>query len=348
MRMLQPPNHQATCVDDDQRQDLMQQWKEKALQTFVSSFEKNKSKVFCKNVSNAEVLKRQRELLDIYRRAGDLSTKLSAQNVQMKIYFYDELINFTGNKFAIGSEEMEPHRSMHLEEDDHRCDDRQIDLCVSPAILAWGDEHGENYDEYKVWAKAVVWIDVDNLDGKLRKEQMMAAKAKQMAEQHDSKNSLPSPSQIILIPDDEEELLIKKSSSVVNKKDHIPIEDQAGAYSIRKFEIASSTAAPESKPRSTSVPASPNLTSSRNGASFTKSAAAEPRPQRANNGPMSSQVNNVAESVPATSAGKAVPAEGSEGKRKRKRSGSPSNEVTLSGTRSKKQKGGDDVGKAKR
>jgi hypothetical protein len=51
---------------------------------------------------------------------------------------------------------MRAHRLHLLDEDDTRLDGKRILLCVQPAILAFGSENAEHYNQHKVWSPAVV------------------------------------------------------------------------------------------------------------------------------------------------------------------------------------------------
>jgi hypothetical protein len=61
--------------------------------------------------------------------------------------------------FRIGDEGVSAHRLHHLDEDDTRLDGEEALLLVQPAILAFGSESAEHYDQHKVWAPAVVLLD---------------------------------------------------------------------------------------------------------------------------------------------------------------------------------------------
>ena len=37
-------------------------------------------------------------------------------------------------------------------------DGRRVQAVIQPAIVAYGNEDGTNYDRHKIWAKAVVWV----------------------------------------------------------------------------------------------------------------------------------------------------------------------------------------------
>lgn len=61
--------------------------------------------------------------------------------------------------FNATSSVMSAHRLHKLDEDDTRLDGKKVLLVVQPAVLAFGDENGESYDQSKVWARANVLVD---------------------------------------------------------------------------------------------------------------------------------------------------------------------------------------------
>jgi hypothetical protein len=56
---------------------------------------------------------------------------------------------------------MSAHRLQQLDEDDERLDGNRILACIQPAVLAFGNESGENYDTSKLWANAVVLVEAN-------------------------------------------------------------------------------------------------------------------------------------------------------------------------------------------
>lgn len=53
---------------------------------------------------------------------------------------------------------MTAHRLHRLDEEDDRLDGREIVAIIQLAVFARGNEDAENYDKWKVWAKAVVLV----------------------------------------------------------------------------------------------------------------------------------------------------------------------------------------------
>ncbi|KAL4745918.1 hypothetical protein BDW72DRAFT_198191 [Aspergillus terricola var. indicus] len=94
------------------------------------------------------------ELLSLYRGAARLALVLWGQRASIATRTLHEL-----PRFRIENEELSAHRLHHLDEDDTRLDGKEALLLVQPAILAFGSESAEHYDQHKVWAPAVVLLD---------------------------------------------------------------------------------------------------------------------------------------------------------------------------------------------
>ena len=107
-----------------------------------------------KKVTNDEALKRHDELFDICKEVGALSYKLWSQKTRMECVFDFD----SETLFDIRSQLMHPHASMLCDHDSTEFNGRCSELCVEPAILAYGNEQGKNYDYYKIWMAATVWI----------------------------------------------------------------------------------------------------------------------------------------------------------------------------------------------
>lgn len=97
---------------------------------------------------------RRKELYEIIRALGELSSSLWKQKVNIVCWGLDR---FQDEPFTVASDLMIAHPAYRLDEGDSRLDGLPVQMVVQPAILAYGNEEGKNYDHYKVWAKAVVW-----------------------------------------------------------------------------------------------------------------------------------------------------------------------------------------------
>ena len=93
-------------------------------------------------------------LIALFERAGDLACQLHGQYVKVRVAFSARELG----AFSVDSSIMEAHTTMDIEQDDHGWDGQRVDLVLQPAIMGYGDERGENYDQSKVWSKAVVYM----------------------------------------------------------------------------------------------------------------------------------------------------------------------------------------------
>ncbi|KAL4995031.1 hypothetical protein BDV10DRAFT_188493 [Aspergillus recurvatus] len=94
------------------------------------------------------------ELQSLYKGAAHLALILWGQRASIAVRTLHEL-----PLFGIENQELSAHRLHHLDEDDTRLDGKEALLLVQPAILAFGSESAEHYDQHKVWAPAVVLLD---------------------------------------------------------------------------------------------------------------------------------------------------------------------------------------------
>jgi hypothetical protein len=103
---------------------------------------------------NADHGKRDQELQRLYHGAGELSLSLWTQRTWMRRYHLSELADFRTDHSMVTA-----HRLHHLDEDDHRLNGKKILAVIQPAIVAFGNEDAEHYNNGKIWAKAVVIVD---------------------------------------------------------------------------------------------------------------------------------------------------------------------------------------------
>jgi hypothetical protein len=120
------------------------------------SFEHSSARALFRDDSSVNPYQRHEELYGLLRDAGELFLGLWTQKVWITTWSVEEL---KGADFRISSKYMEPHVCHGLlDGDDTRLDGRPVSAVIQPAIFAYGNEHGRNYDQHKVWAKAVVFL----------------------------------------------------------------------------------------------------------------------------------------------------------------------------------------------
>ena len=98
--------------------------------------------------------KRESELFSIIQSVGKLSSTLWKQ----KVFISSFPGRHIGQPFQTTSNEPEQHPAQRVGEGDSQVDGRLIQMVVQPAILAFGNEDGKDYDHSKVWAKGIVWL----------------------------------------------------------------------------------------------------------------------------------------------------------------------------------------------
>jgi len=97
-------------------------------------------------------------LVILFEEAGALAMRLWTQRTGIECHFGPQLAK---EQFTVNSPIMQAHPLHKLDDpDDHCLDGRPVKLTLHPAVLRLGTHDAENYDERRVWAKAVVWLDV--------------------------------------------------------------------------------------------------------------------------------------------------------------------------------------------
>ena len=145
--MVDPPNPPESTL-----QASSSQRKEQYYRHIATIFESSDVRVLYRP---CDVAQRHEELLDVMRNIGDLSSSLWKQRVFTVPWGMEK---FRKMQFSVDSRMMTAHPTHGLGDGDARLDGRTVQMVVQPAILAYGNEEGENFDESKVWAKAVVWL----------------------------------------------------------------------------------------------------------------------------------------------------------------------------------------------
>ena len=121
----------------------------------ITKFESSQAQFLYRPSDEAGLLERRTQLLNVFRSIGELTSRLWTQKVYVSTLGLNDL---SKGPFHVDSTLVEAHKSHKLEEKDSSLDGVPIEMVVEPAIVAWGNERGESYDTYKVWAKAVVWM----------------------------------------------------------------------------------------------------------------------------------------------------------------------------------------------
>ena len=153
-------------------------------------------KALLRDLDDEEASVRRAELRGLFERAGNLACQLHGQHVKIRVLLSPQEF---GN-FHVNSKIMEAHTTMDIEEDDHSWDGKPIDLVMHPGLLAYGNESGENYDQFKVWSKAVVWMQKRPV--KSRAMGRISDKAKPSGGPRIKRNASDSRAAVLIIDDD--------------------------------------------------------------------------------------------------------------------------------------------------
>ncbi|KAF7507830.1 hypothetical protein GJ744_009994 [Endocarpon pusillum] len=147
--MVDPPEHESKTQPENFQEARRR--KEAYYHYATDLFEEYARVIFRKT----DTVRRREELFGIIQGAGELFSSLWKQKTFIETRLSD---HYRQKAFDITSDQIEAHPALHLEEGDAKMDGSPIEMVVQPAVLAWGNEEGEDYDKYKVWAKAVVWL----------------------------------------------------------------------------------------------------------------------------------------------------------------------------------------------
>ncbi|KAL4958912.1 uncharacterized protein BDV14DRAFT_206163 [Aspergillus stella-maris] len=144
--LLQAPDHKGAS--------FLQERMDKICRSLATDFLSGPARTLMQPAKNSsETTQRQQELQALYTQASRLALSLWTQRASMRCLSIRDL-----PLFSVANPITSVHRLQHLDEDDTRFDGGRILLVVQPAILAFGTEHAENYDQFKIWAPAVVLV----------------------------------------------------------------------------------------------------------------------------------------------------------------------------------------------
>ncbi|KAF2103499.1 hypothetical protein NA57DRAFT_53017 [Rhizodiscina lignyota] len=99
----------------------------------------------------------KKDLLDIFCTASELAYKIFTRKSYIKIYDFNI---FASHRFNPKSELM-AHHALHnaqLHDDENCLNGKPIVLVSSPAVVVYGKSDGTNYDDRRVWKKAIVFM----------------------------------------------------------------------------------------------------------------------------------------------------------------------------------------------
>jgi hypothetical protein len=150
LRLVDPPPEQERGIQANYRNQSAER-KARYYQQLTQFFDSGKARVLYRS---CDANQRRKELYEIIHALGELFNSLWKQKVHIVCRGLD---HFQRTSFTASSDLMTAHAAYRLDEADTKLDGLPVQMVVQPAILAYGNEEGKNYDQYKVWAKAVVW-----------------------------------------------------------------------------------------------------------------------------------------------------------------------------------------------
>lgn len=121
----------------------------------TENFLKGPARYLLLDLSNENEPLTKNALEDIFSSAARLALSLWTQKSYLKCL---DLRDFS--LFSNGRDEIGAHALHHLDDDDDtRLNGQQVLLIVQPALIAFGNDDAEHYEQHKVWAKAMVLVD---------------------------------------------------------------------------------------------------------------------------------------------------------------------------------------------
>jgi hypothetical protein len=114
---------------------------------------------FCGNLVRSDLQQAEKDdLLHTVAAFGDFAIELWSQKYCVQ---YSCLNAFENRPYSLLDEDMELARAVGVEEGDTSLNGRPIPCLVQPLIRGCGSNDGKDYNKYRVWSKAVVWVSKD-------------------------------------------------------------------------------------------------------------------------------------------------------------------------------------------
>lgn len=108
-----------------------------------------------REVTPEEAVNRRLELVEICHGFCLLSLELWCQKSEVEVMDNSSLFQ---QPFSMGSDYLQPHVSMGMDEDDHKFDGCLSHAVLVPAIRVFGDSNGNNLEQEKILSRSIVLI----------------------------------------------------------------------------------------------------------------------------------------------------------------------------------------------
>lgn len=98
------------------------------------------------------------DLFTIVQSFSKFAIQLWSQKSEVNCYYLED---FANHRFHQADEQTEIARAVGIDDGDKSLDGRPVPVVVQPLILGFGTHDGKDYNNFKVWSKAVVWVSKD-------------------------------------------------------------------------------------------------------------------------------------------------------------------------------------------
>lgn len=157
VRLLHPPVSQHDKPSETVRCDVEQATRD-ACRDAARVFASGPASLLTQGLADAQREECRRSLEALFEGAGKLAVRLWTLRPAIRC---DYLPDLQHRLFAVDSPAMQAHALHKLDDPaDDRFDGRPVKIVVHPAVFGMGTHDADAYDRPRVWAKAVLWLDV--------------------------------------------------------------------------------------------------------------------------------------------------------------------------------------------
>jgi hypothetical protein len=151
LRLLLPPLRTGNAVEGERLRSWTMGMIAKVSERQASNFIAGSARYL---ISTDDKTDYTEKLKGIYQEAATLSYKLWTRKITMKCSTFHDLGHPT---FDANSPYLEPHPLVRYDDHD-RLKNKPITVIVHPLLQVYGTDEAKDYDEGRVWAPAVVWL----------------------------------------------------------------------------------------------------------------------------------------------------------------------------------------------
>lgn len=159
LRILSPSTNDDAPASEKKIKNQIEACRRKVCSRHAESFLEGPGRHLLQITKSDVPSDRVQRLENIFQTAGKLSCQLWTQRTHFRCRGLTEL---QGQPFSIDSPIMELHPLIHLDEAPAGLNGHTISMVVNPFVQVWGTDEAEDYDQSRVWAKAVVWLPLES------------------------------------------------------------------------------------------------------------------------------------------------------------------------------------------